>query len=529
MKIKKKKKMGRPTAAKQLSDQVGKYFNDPLGFVMFAFPWDKDPSIQIVKLQSPWKEMYPDCEYGPEVWTCEFLHEWGEEIKKRGFDGSTPTDPIRFSTVSGHGIGKSTLTSWIILFIMSTRPYCKGVVTAGTDNQLKTKTWSELSKWYNLCVTRSWFNLGTGKGAMNLTHRKHKMTWRVDALTSRAENSESFAGLHAANSCPFYIFDEASAIEDIIFEVSQGGATDGEPMSFDFGNPTRNSGRFFENCRGQFKHRYIVREIDSRDVSITNKKLFAEWVEDYGEDSDYVKVRVRGMFPSAGSLQFMDTDEVVAAQHRELVENKLAPTVIGVDVARFGDDQSVIYVRFGNDCRSWKPTIMEGADTVEVAGKVIETVRALRLAGYMTAAIFVDGTGVGGGVVDQLRHLGYAPIDISFGSRPIDSKKYRYRSDELWGRLRDEIPHLCLPNDPKIGSRLKSDLTKREFGYMTGTLKIHLETKKLMKERGLDSPDLADALALCFAQDVAPIELDHSMSNHPNQVQHDYDPLESNW
>jgi len=513
----------------ELSKDSGSFYQDPLGWVLWAFPWDTDLSIQMVELQGKWKKRYPDCKYGPDEWACEFLWQWGQEIKKRGFDGVNAVDPIRFSTVSGHGIGKSTLTAWLILFIMSTRPYCKGVVTAGTDNQLKTKTWSELGKWYAICLTRDWFDLGTGRGAMNLTHRKHKMTWRTDALTSRAENSEAFAGLHAANSTPFYIFDEASQIDDVIYEVREGGGTDGEPMSFDFGNPTRNSGRFFENCEGAFKHRYIVRQIDSRSVQVTNKKLFKEWLEDYGEDSDFFKVRVRGMFPSAGSHQFMRTDEVIAAQEREVVEDITAPLVIGVDVARFGDDESVIYPRIGNDCRSWPIERYKGIDTVAFTGRIVACIRKFRQAGYTVSAIFVDGTGIGGAVVDQLRHLGYNPIEVQFGSRPMDSLVYRYKSDELWGNLRDAMPNLCLPAPTtKDGLDLKSDLTKREYAY-TLTDRIHLETKKLMKERGLDSPDLADALALTFTQDVAPIVLDRSMSNQANTAQSDYDPLEADW
>jgi hypothetical protein len=513
----------------QIAQDVASFYDDPLGFVMYAFPWDSDESIQQVELSPKYKAKY-GCDYGPDDWACEFLDEWGDEIRKRGFDGKNAVEPIQFSTSSGHGIGKSTLTSWIILFIMSTRPYCKGVVTANTAEQLKTKTWAELGKWFNNCITKDWFDYNTGRGAMSLSHKAHKTTWRVDAQTSRAENSEAFAGLHAANSTPFYVFDEASAVPDIIFEVREGGTTDGEPMTFDFGNPTRNSGKFFENCAGAFRHRYIHKQIDSRNVKITSKDRIKQWEEDYGADSDFFKVRVKGEFPSAGSLQFMPTNLVEEAMMRADFEDKDAQLIIGVDVARFGDDESIIWPRLGMDARSWPIRRFLKLDTVQLTGKIIECIREFRAIGKECAALFIDGTGIGGGVVDQLRHLGYNPIEIQFGSSAIDSQVYRYRMDEMWGRTKDALPRLLLPpiNAPN-GLDIKSDLTKREYGYTTLGNKIQLESKKEMKERGLQSPNLADALALTFAQDVAPPPPAGLQSNQNNQAESEYDPLETSW
>ena len=118
----------------------------------------------------------------------------------------------------------SAFTAMIILWIMSTRPNCKGVVTANTGEQLKTKTMSELAKWHTRCITGHWFEMNS----MSIVHRAYPKTWRCDALTSREEASEGFAGLHAADSSPFFIFDEASAIPEKIWEVARGGLTDGE-------------------------------------------------------------------------------------------------------------------------------------------------------------------------------------------------------------------------------------------------------------------------------------------------------------
>ncbi len=291
-----------------LTEDIARFYADPLGYVMYVFPWDTDPSIQQVRLLSPYAERY-NSEYGPDVWACKFLDDLGAEIRERNFDGRTTVKPIRFSTASGHGIGKSALVSWLIKFILDTRPFSKGVVTANTGEQLRTKTWAELGKWHRLSITEHLYDYAIGKGSMSLARKEYKELWRADAQTCREENSEAFQGLHAANSTPFFIFDEASGISDKIWSARAGGATDGEHMTFDFGNPVRNTGQFYENCVGNQRHRYIVRSIDSRTVQITNPDLFKEWIEDHGEDSDFVKVKVKGIFPSQSSVQFINNED----------------------------------------------------------------------------------------------------------------------------------------------------------------------------------------------------------------------------
>ena len=510
-----------------LADELAQLGSYPLEYVMFMFPWDTCSTIQLVELQSPYKERFPNCKYGPDVWACEFLDDLGEQIRTRSFDGHTTVDPVQMATVSGHGIGKSVLVAWLIKFILDTRPYSKGTVTANTDAQLKTKTWAELGKWHRLSLTSHWFNYNSGRGAMNLTHKEHKESWRCDAQTCREENSESFAGQHAANASSFYIFDEASAVPDKIFEVREGGTTDGEPFVFDFGNGTRNSGAFFEECKGSKRKRFKVRSIDSRDVAITNKKRIQEWVEDYGEDSDFVKVRVKGEFPAAGSAQFIPTDLVEGAMCRVSVQDRYAPLVIGVDVARFGDNETVIYPRIGYDARSWKPIRLRGADTVQVTGRIIEVIRDFSSRGIECSALFVDGGGIGGGVVDQLRSLGYNPIDVQFGGKPTNNITYRFKSDEMWGKLRDALPKMSLPSDTDpTGIDLRNDLTQREFGYTLLGNKIHLETKKDMMARGISSPDLADALALTFAEEVAPLTHPIGTMGKAHKAVSEYDPYD---
>jgi hypothetical protein len=502
---------------------------------MYVFPWDTHRAIQVVPWDdpaiaeqiAPYRKRFPNAKFGPDVWACEFLDALGDEIKKNKFDGRTAVPPIQFATASGHGIGKSVMVAWLTKFILDTRPRSVGTVTANTAEQLKTKTWAEVGKWHKISLTEQYFNYNTGRGAMNLTHNEQKEEWKCTAQTCREENSEAFAGQHAVSGTSFYIFDEASRVPDKIFEVREGGTTDGEPMVFDFGNPTRNSGRFFEHCAGRFRHRYKVRCIDSRDVYITNKDLHKQWEEDYGEDSDFFKVRVRGMFPSAGSLQFIGTELVEDAQIRETYDDKYAPLLIGVDVARFGDNESVIYPRIGYDARSWPAERYQGLDTVQLLGKISEMIHRFEDLGIKCSGLFVDEGGLGAGIVDNLRHLGYGPIGVNFGATAINSKTYRYRSDEMWGNLRSALPKMMLPaNNAKNGLDLKADLTQREYGYTLMGNKIHLETKKDMKDRGVNSPDLADALALTFSQTVATLEIPGGRGAPAQMAESEYDPLE---
>ena len=505
-----------------LATDLAAFYDDPLGFVLYAFPWDSDPTLQLVKLPSPWNMVY-DCEYGPDEWACELLDSIGQDVRDRQFDGVNAVSPIQYAVSSGHGIGKSAMAAWLTLWIMSTRPHSKGVVTANTGEQLSSKTWAGVSTWLSKSVVKHWFTITTGKGAMRLMHKQYPDSWRVDAQTSREENSESFAGLHAASSTPWYLFDEASAIPSKIWEVAEGGKTDGEPMHFCFGNPTRNTGAFAE-CFGKQRHRWNVRMIDSRSVAITNKTLLNQWVKDYGEDSDFVKVRVRGVFPNASSLQFIPRELVDEAMGRAPAAERFIgrTAAVGVDVARFGDDQSVIFTRVGRDGVGIPAKRYRELDTMQLASKVAEHIDYIKSMG-MTPVVFVDGGGVGGGVVDRLRQLNHDVVEVQFGGKADDPRKYLNKRAEMWGRAKEWLKIGCLAKD----EALVTDLTSVEYQY-TAADQIQLESKEHMKQRGLASPDAGDALALTLAYPVPEYQLPKESSGARNSSdRREYDPYES--
>ena len=158
---------------------------------------------------------------------------------------------IQLAVASGHGIGKTALVSWIILWAISTKPDARGVVTANTETQLKTKTWAELGKWFHMFIGKDFFSLTAT--ALFAKDSAHERTWRIDMVPWCERNTEAFAGLHNKERRILVVFDEASAIPDVIWETTEGALTDAntEIIWCVFGNPTRNTGRFRECFPGQ--------------------------------------------------------------------------------------------------------------------------------------------------------------------------------------------------------------------------------------------------------------------------------------
>lgn len=479
----------------ELHKAMGDFYHDPLGWIMFSFPWDTDPDLQIVELQEPWASRF-NSKYGPDTWLCQLCDDWQAHMKAHPFDGKNAVPPFKDATASGHGIGKSACSAMVILYIASTRPFSKGVVTSNTSDQLRTKTWGELAKWKNKCITGHWFTLNNGKGNMNLFHNKYKETWRVDAITCREENSESFAGLHCANSSPWYLFDEASAVPDKIWEVAEGGTTDGEPFWFVFGNPTRNSGRFRE-CWRRFRNSWNKRKVDSRDVQVTNKKLLNKWKDEYGEDSDFYKVRVRGDFPSASSNQKIPGDLLEKAMNRESPHLPGDPKVMSLDVARGGSDNCVINFRQGLNGKIKKKIILPGStyrDSMRLASKMVEQIQD-----FQPDMTFVDATGVGGPVSDRIRQLGFDCIDINFASASPDphfANMRAYMADKWLQWLKDG-------GSVDYSEDLTTEIGAVEFTHNGKDQEILIPKDMIKKKIGV-STDEFDSEILLHAMPVAP-------------------------
>lgn len=485
---------------------------------------DKHDPLRFARTMYPWGEGELKNSKGPRIWQCECLDLIGSHLR----NPNTRFVPLLIAVASGHGPGKSALISMVLHWGLSTMVDTKILVTANTETQLRTKTWPEVAKWVRLAVNKHWFKVTAT--AISVVDKEHERTWRADAIPWSESSTESFAGLHNEGRRIIVIFDEGSAIDDKIWEVIEGALTDAntEIIWIVFGNPTRNTGRFRE-CFGRLKHRWKKRQIDSRTVEGTNKEQFEQWSKDYGEDSDFFRVRVKGEFPRAGTMQFIPSDIVDAARRREPEAKLYDPLVMGVDVARFGDDQTVICIRRGRDAKSIPWEYMRGADTMQVAARVMQLANR-----YKPDAIFVDGGGVGGGVVDRLRMFKYVVYDVQFGAAADKTDRaaegdilYANKRAEIWGSMKNWLKGGMIPDDPE----LVAELTSVEYGYkmQQGVDKIILEKKDDMKKRGLSSPDRSDALALTFSFPVMPSDHTSQFETKKQTHQTQYNPLDRNY
>jgi len=459
--------------AEVLAD-LGGMVGDPLEFVRYSFAWGEGDLAG---------------HDGPDEWQAGILAAVRDGL-------INPATALRIAIASGHGIGKSALVAWLILWALATAPDSRGVVTANTDTQLRTKTWPELTKWHRRFIGAFMFEVTAT--AIYSTQAGHEKNWRVDLVPWSERNTEAFAGLHNKGKRILLVFDEASAIPEVIWETAEGALTDSdtEILWLVAGNPTRNSGRFRE-CFGKFRTRWLTRQIDSRTSRLSNKTQIDEWITDYGEDSDFVRVRVRGVFPRAGEQQLIPIDVIEAAIARQVERDDGAPLLLGIDVARFGDDASVFRFRAGRDARTIAPLRFRGLDTMQLAGFAAEQCDK-----WNPVAVFIDGNGVGGGVVDRLRAMGYPVRDVQAGGKARNERDYHNKTAECWGLMRDWLTTGSIDD----GRELRDDLEARQYGFDDKN-RLQLESKQDMKKRGVASPDDADALALTFAEPVARVDL----------------------
>lgn len=462
-----------------LIDFLAATSSDPLSYVYGAYPWGEPGELE---------------EYeGPDLWQRQLFSIIRDEL-------AAGNNIIRIAVRSGHGVGKSAGSSMLIDWGMSTFEGTKGVVTANTERQLRTKTWVELAKWRRLSLTRELFKLKATSLFSN--DPEHRTEWRFDMAPWSERNTEAFAGLHNKGKRIILIMDEASGIPDIVWEVAEGAMTDKDTQIIwiVFGNPTKNTGRFRECFNdGRFAGRWHQITVDGRTSSITNKALIEQWIEDYGIDHDFVRVRVLGEFPKHDVSSFISRTDVMAALARRLDYTPVEPVVIGVDPARYGDDSTVIFPRQGRDARSRPIVRVQGLSTVEVANEVAKLFNL-----YSAQQVFVDGTGLGAGVVDQLRVMGIPVHEVVFSSNPSAAgltrgASYFNKRAEIWGEMRDWLKGASLQNyEIDKDYSIVDDLTTTQF-YFNAKDQIQLEPKEEIRRREGRSPDIADALAVTFA------------------------------
>jgi len=281
-------------------------------------------------------------------------------------------------------------------------------------------------------------------------------------------------------------------VPDKIDEVARGGMTDGEPMFFKFGNRTRNVGHFNDAFTSQ-AHRWVHYVVDSRTARHTNKNLLRQWIEEWGINSDFVRVRILGLAPKAATEQLISRTLVEEAQARAAIVGIHEPLIMGIDVARYGEDSSVFAYRKGRDMKTHPMEVFHGLDLMSLAENAAQSMRELR-----PDQVNIDGGGVGGGVVDRLRQLGFDVNEVNFGAKSPEREFYDMRSC-MWGRHKRWLETGAIEAD----DGLTQDLVSQQYFIDSRTRKTRLVSKEDLHRLGESSPDKGDAHVLTQAFTVA--------------------------
>jgi len=414
----------------------------------------------------------------------------------------------RTSITSGHGTGKSSGAAFLTWWFLCCYPHSRVPITAPTGHQLDDILWSEIKKWHN--HMEPYFALQFEVGADKVKNKKHPKTWYAVARTARKENPDALQGFHG--DYLLFIVDEASGVDPKIFEPVEGALTGAGNRILIQGNPTQTSGYLFDSWNND-KSRWNRLRFNSETSPLVDADYPATMAQKYGQDSDIYRVRVLGLFPRAAINQLISQELVDEAMGRHLQPDAYqhAARVLGVDVARFGDDMTTWIHRQGlyaHSIKSW-PSI----DTMTLAGNI-----ALEIKNHNLDMVFIEDVGIGAGVVDRLTQLGLGNkiASINPGKQAHDAEQFYNLRTEMWWRAKEwlESGGAIPPHDDLV-----RELTAPVYGFDSKN-RIQLERKDDTKKR-VGSPDFADALTLTHAFEVLP-----KVMARPQQAITDYNPMD---
>lgn len=382
------------------------------------------------------------------------------------------------------------------MWFLATHYPAKVPVTAPTLHQLKDIIWSELSIWHRQ-MDPAWakeFALRSSDQDMRYYLKSNPDASFAVGRTGRKDNPEALQGFHSPNL--LFVIDEASGVDDIIFEVAQGALTGENSHVLLTSNPTRTSG-FFYRTQTVLRHRYDVIKVGVDDSPRVTQEYADDVAAQFGRDSNVYRVRVLGEFPLSEDDVLVPLHLLEAALEREIEPSDAFHVVWGLDVARFGGDNCALAKRQANAMLE-PPKTWQGNDTMRTVGKVVEEWRETAPL-YRPKEILVDVIGIGAGVVDRLRELGLPVRGINVGESPTIEGFVRLR-DQLNWRARQwfEDRGCVLLGEAKGYDTMISQATDIHY-TQTSAAKIAIEAKDDIKKRGGHSPDEWDAFVLTFA------------------------------
>ena len=409
----------------------------------------------------------------PEPWQAEALEAVGRHD--------------RVSIRSGHGVGKTTLEAWLILWFLLTHQNCKIPVAANSQDQLRDTIWPEIGKWHRQLPEAL-------KAMIDVQAERVVVVQDPEGAfavrrTASKDNPEALQGFHAQHL--LFLIDEASGIPDIVFEVGMGALSTPGAKVVMAGNPTRTSG-FFYDTHHSLRDRWHTMHVSCLDVPRAQGHI-EDIKAKYGPDSNAYRVRVLGEFPTANDETVIPLELVIGAVGRDVASLEYYP-VWGVDVARFGDDRTALAKRHATKLlepvQSWN-----GLDTMQVVGLIKNEYESTAL-NLRPSEIMIDVIGVGSGVYDRCKEQGLPVRAINVSEAAATRENCMRLRDELWFKGREwfQDRSCSMPRDDALIAELTAPLYT-----FTSTGKMVVEAKADMKKRGMRSPDLADAFLLTFA------------------------------
>ena len=432
----------------------------------------------------------------------------------------------RISMQACAGPGKSTILAWcmwnFLLCYVDAENYPKCAAVSITSDNLKDNLWSELSKWQ----ARSPLLMDQFQWTQTkIFHKKYPAYWFASARSfSKSANADeigrTLSGLHSKYI--MFVIDESGDIPPSIIKSAEQGLSTGPVFGkiLQAGNPTSHTGMLYAASTILREQWHVIRITGDPDDPNRSPRIDIVWATDqikqYGRKNPWVMAYILGEFPESSINTLLTIEEVMAAVDRQIHETSYnwSQKRLGVDVARFGMDSSVIFPRQG--LRGFKYVQVQGLRSNEVAARVMSAKTK-----WGSQAEFIDGTGgYGAGVVDALLQAGGATHEIHYSSSAIDQAYFNKRS-EMWFEMAKWIKRgATIPND----ARLIKELTAPTYTFVNG--KFQLESKDQIKARLGFSPDVADALGLTFALPDVATTVEMDLGRPRQQLKHDYDPLD---
>ena len=487
--------MNKDNLEQELFSKILSYKYDPVGFIFFVFPWGK--------VGTPLENFL-----APKQWQLIELIKIRNYIRanRDAKQNGGELEVLYMAICSGRGIGKSAFLAMVNYWVLSCWLGATSIITANTETQLRTRTMAEIGKWHGFAINGHWYDktalsIKPNKEFKELLRSQLKIDsgyYYCEAQNWSKDKPDAFAGVHSQVGL-IVSFDEASGIDDTIYDVTAGFFTDLSPLRIWIliSNGRKNTGEFYEAFHKN-KEYWGNTNIDSRTVEGLDTNSYHRLVKIHKEESDFIRVEVRGLFPLTGEFSFINSELVEDAYSREMEReyHSNEPLIMGVDVARFGSDSTVFAFRQGRNARVIPFQRYLGDDTMIVADHVA---RAIEI--YKVDKTFIDGIGVGGGVVDRLKQMGYGTriVEVAGSNTPNKPLVYANKRAEMWGDMRDWLQTGYINGDIREQlTCLRSTTSSEKFHG-----RILLESKEALKSRGISSPDEADALSFTFARKVA--------------------------